>query len=438
MSARRDLDDADMLAILERCYRLVQGRRDSTASSSSSAMSTPAAPTALLAKHLKRHIFETIRLRLTALDHSLYDIIWPSVKKLPNESLHAAIDEDFPWGIAAPDFRVYSCFREFLEPTLKEMHCLHSSAELMQPAIRYFPTEDPNDSCSFSCNLDSSGKWIMSGSIELSRNFADREFASSLSINELEEVERDLLEELMQPNIVEIIHENLTTADVSALGPGTYHPLEEVLDGGELSQSLTQAGLMISLWNLGEGSERVHGRHWPYGRGVFISSQRNAAAWINVLEHLRLMVRTPLGKPADLGTAYSRLVRIANELDSKLKWRRNSRLGFISARPQCIGNTLQFKLYMRLPQLSKEPENLRHLCWVRGLNLRGLEGERIRVSNQQCLGVTELQCFEDFATAVNNILQLEKDLAMHNSLHIAQLFVNIFRRNKSLVAGDRE
>lgn len=433
-SARRDLEDPEMLSVLERCYRLLQGRRSSTASSTGAAgpPMTPAQPAATLARHLTRHVFETVRLRVTSRDHCLYDVIWPSVKRLPaDQQLLTAMEDDLPWGLIAPDHRAYTCFRELLEPALREMHCLHSAAELAHPPARYFPTVGPDESCTFTCNLDTSGKWVVAGAIELCRNLVDREFASCLSISELERVERQLLDQVTQPRVLEALQENLTAEEVSALGPGTYHPLEEVLEGGELASSITQAGLMLPLWTLGE---RLHGRHWPYGRGVYLTAERNAAAWINVLEHLRLIIRTPLAKPADLGTAYSRLAKIARELDSGLEWRRDARLGHMTVRPQCVGNGLQFRLHLRLPQLSKERDNLRHLCWVRGLTLRE-ERDRLRVSNQPCLGVSELQSFEDFATAVSNILQLEKDLAMHNSLHIAQLFVSIFRRNKRLTAG---
>ncbi|KAG5874403.1 hypothetical protein JTB14_033161 [Gonioctena quinquepunctata] len=110
----------------------------------------------------------------------------------------------------------------------------------------------------------------------------------------------------------------------------------------------------------------------------------------------------------------------------------DERLGYISARPSVVGNTLQFNMTMKFPCLIKEPDNLKHLCSVRGLTYHRSTNttDVVRIGNRQCLGVTELQSLEDFTTAVANILQLEKDLVMSNSLHVAAMFLNIFKKKK--------
>lgn len=439
VSARRDLDDADMLGVLERCYRLLQGRRDSNPGPSNHSAPSPAVPGTILAKCLKRHTYDLVKTRLTCLDTNLYDVIWPSVKKLPpDDKLMSALEEDFPFGVIAPDHNTYAVFHEFFNPFLKEIHCLNILGELSQPIPTYLVPADDAPQEEFDYNLDPSGKWILSGVLEMTRNLNDYNYPRFLSIGELEEVERVLTIQLMRPAIVSIIHSNLTEEDIEELGPGTYYTLNEVLeDPSEVRSGLETAGLMIPLWNL-EDSDRLHGKHWPYGRGVFVSSQRNLAAWINVLDHIRIVVRTPLGKPGNIGNIYSKISKISYELNKKLMFRRDDRIGFLSVRPTSIGNALQFRLNVRFRYLSKEADNLKHLCYVRGLTLKETSHpDVLRVGNQQCLGVTEVQTFEDFATAVSNILQLEKDLAMHNSMHIAQLFVNMFRRKKSsLIAND--
>lgn len=172
-----------------------------------------------------------------------------------------------------------------------------------------------------------------------------------------------------------------------------------------------------------------------------MSSSGNLAAWINVLDHLRIIACTPSESPGNVGQIYSKTYRVMRSLDKRIRFRKDEKLGYLSARPSCLGNTLHFNLTVRFPHLIKEPENLRHLCAVRGLvaRKRSDSSNAIRLSNQQSLAVTELQTFDDFNTAVSNIVQLEKDLAMSGSIHIAAMLVNMFRRRnkgRAVAAAD--
>lgn len=208
--------------------------------------------------------------------------------------------------------------------------------------------------------------------------------------------------------------------------------MNEVLeDPSEARILLASNNLLIPLWNIPD-SDRLHGRFWPYGRGVFVSNGANLAVWINVLDHLRIVTCTPHNNPGSMGLIYSRMARLMAVLERHLEFAFDEMLGYLSARPSCLGNTLQFNLTIRFPCLIKEPDNLRHLCVTRGLTYHRNTNttDVVRIGNQQCLGITETQCFEDFTTAIANIMQLEKDMAMSNSLHIAAMFLNIFKKKK--------
>ncbi|KAL3268348.1 hypothetical protein HHI36_007465 [Cryptolaemus montrouzieri] len=136
-SARKDLDDEDMLVVLEKCYNVIHGRKSSHATSATSTTTEDSQigrhSAEILSRHMKRHIFDAVRLGLTRLDHNLYDIIWPTVKKLPTDSsFRYALEQDFPLGIVAPDFYVYKVFREFLEPIIKNYNNMDQHAELVE------------------------------------------------------------------------------------------------------------------------------------------------------------------------------------------------------------------------------------------------------------------------------------------------------------------
>lgn len=107
-----------------------------------------------------RNIFEKIKLRITKLDHNLYDVIWPSVKKLPSEpSLRLALEADFPLGIVAPDFYVYKVFQEFFDPVIKEYNCM----DLRRKFSPHPPTKFLQDGAETYIDLDQAGSLIMTG-----------------------------------------------------------------------------------------------------------------------------------------------------------------------------------------------------------------------------------------------------------------------------------
>lgn len=281
--------------------------------------------------------------------------------------------------------------------------------------------------------MEVNGKLV--GTLDCSRNLVDFELPKSLTVGQLEEIERILTTALLSKEAAKAIYPNASDDELNAKGGGIYYTMNEVLeDPSEVRVILASNGLLIPLWNIAE-SDRLHGKHWPYGRGVFISSTANLAAWINVLDHLRIVTCTPAQKPGYIGQPYMRVARLMHFLNQHIKFRWDEKFGYLTSRPTCLGNTLQFNLMIKFPYLIKEPDNLKHLCTVRALTYhRSMQTtDIIRVGNQQCLALTEMQMLEDFATAVSNIMQLEKDLALSNSMHIAALFVNIFRKKKALL-----
>lgn len=168
VSARKDLDDQDMIALLDRCYNVIQGRRTSlTSNSSAITTATYTSQSPLLSKHLKKPLFDAIHLRMTKLDHNLYDLIWPSVKKLPTDlTFRTALEQDFPLGIVIPDLYAYKVFAELLEPIIKDYNNqdLHFE-QSPQPRSDFVEEIDTEKMTSFSSDLDldSQARWIITG-----------------------------------------------------------------------------------------------------------------------------------------------------------------------------------------------------------------------------------------------------------------------------------
>lgn len=442
-SSRRDLCDGDVLLLLERCFQLLQDTRLRSASGPPpSASANEGPPSSFLGRFLTRPAFERVKLRSTKLDHNLFDVIWPAVKKLPNnKNAIDVVEEDFNGGIVAPDYYAYPVFEEFLQPLIKDLHCINMYSDLQtHPESLFLPISlnkenEPDSEPTYlpiTLDLDPPSKYVLAGTIECSRNLDEFELPLNLNVGQLESVERLVTNILLSDYFTKLFLPNSTDPDEKI---GVYYTMNEVLENpSEIRAVLAASGLLIPLCDSKEidDDQRLHGKHWPYGRGVFVAYNHNLAVWINVQDHVRVMTCTSHDHPGEIGKAYSLLALTMIHFSEKLKFRWDEKLGHLSARPSFLGNSLHINLTLNVAYLGKDPDSLKNICTVRGLNHREtVSPEVIRVGNYQSLGLTELQTFYDYTTAVSNILQLEKDLALQNSLHIAEMFVNIFRKKRS-------
>lgn len=439
VSSRRLLDVPEALDTLERCYRLLASARPNRTPLSAS--SNRATPPLVLGRFLKRPVFDAIKYRVTKLDHDLFDVIWPAVKKLPdNRNIIQTVEEDFPGGIAAPDYYIYEVFHEFLIPLIKDLHNInvhtdltgHPPSDFMKISLK--PTTTPAEPL-VELNIDPSDEFVLSGTIECCRNLNGFELPLNLKIGQLETIERIITTVLMQEDFSKLSETINAESDQKG---GSYYTLNEVMEKpSEICATLASSGLLIALCDRDEIDDctRLHGSHWPYGRGVFVNEDKTIAIWINVHDHIRVLISNPIDSPGEIGLPFSKLSYIMAYLHEKIDFVWDHKLGHLSSRPTYLGAAVRFSLIINFPGLSKDPDNMKHLCAMRGLQYREtLSTDIARISNYQCLNVTETNCFNDFATAASNLLHLEKDLAMQNSAHIATMLSNIFRRKRSSLA----
>lgn len=437
------MSESEILATLERCFRLLAGNRRS------SIPKTPLNAGTLVARCLKRPVFDLIKHRVTRMDHNLFDVIWPALKKYgtitgngsktnsARSNISTVADDDHGYGVVAPDFESYIVFTEFLDPFIRELHCVTASGDLPDhPLPRFFNIESgegeealPDETIVAAIeqyDLDPTAKFVQAGILECTRNLVNYSLPLTLTVNQLEEVEREITNQLMSPEISDLMAQGSSEDEA-----GTYFTLNEILEQpSRIRAQLAAAGLLLPITEFEPNDDRrYHGKHWPYGRGVYVTTAGDLAAWVNIQDHLRIICHTNENRPGLMGRAYVRVAKLMMILDQKLEFKRDQKLGFLTARPHALGNTIRFCLIIRFPELSKTPDNLRHLCVVRGLSARDtVKSDMVRISNQQSLTITELQTFQDFSRAVHNIITLEKELSVNNSMKIANLITGIFRK----------
>ncbi|XP_032590622.1 uncharacterized protein LOC6559725 isoform X2 [Drosophila grimshawi] len=438
-SARRELQDGEISRTLERCFSVIaeSGKLLSGTTASALSQRKPLSASALqlsvtsyLSRFLKRAVYERIKRRQTRLDHSLFDVLWPAMRKT---SKLRHLEEDINCGIIAPDFDVFVVFQEFLVPFLKDMHCLSIDAEFKpQPRLAYFPMDNGERLNTAAFVFDDESLLVTRCIVEASRNLDQLELPLNLTIAQIEQAERVMMGKIFTASFAEAIGETES---------GSYYTLTELLDPhSEVALMLNNLGLMIPLLDTKDlvqaaESTAFNGALWPYGRGVYVNSAHNTALWLNCQEHLRIISSTGSKDPADMGAAYTRVGRAVSYLETQLHFKESYLLGYLQSRPAYLGTGLKMTTIVKLPNLMKEMDNLRHLCSVRGLSMvtNRLSKLTVRLINMQSMGVVEYVMFQDYCTAVTNILSLEKDMSLTNSKHIANMLVKIFRRKKNSI-----
>lgn len=393
-SSRRVLDDPEVIAALDKCFQ--QLREAPTPNSLDSLQGFR-----MLRKHLRRPIYEEIHLRQTFRNHSLLDVIWPASKDPEN-----CIDG----GVYCPDFECYYVFKEFLEPLIKDIHGLNSDQPLPEQPIqqfyaRYEGGQEVNGRPTVT--LDPDNKYIDWVKLEATRNFEEYPPPVSLSLGDLEAVETQ-------------VNTNLEI-------PGTYHSLSDVFSNEELKSKLEN--LLIDFYGDAENFDEVlHGRHWPTGRGVFLSEDGMLAIWVNVLDHIRLVA---FKKDSEISSIYHKISKLLKGLKDRVQWAKRSDLGYLGTRPYALGHTLCFTAATNLSKLGKEADKLKSLSLARGLRVRQDKeiSDRFYLKNRQSLGVSEMYTYKEFSGAVSNIIDLERASNSSNPVsNITGVFGNIFRK----------
>lgn len=318
-------------------------------------------------------------------------------------------------GAYAGDLECYSLFRPFFEPVIRLMH------EGFSPESGHRTDTDPNKVDS-EC-IDSTGRYVFSARLALSRNLANFPLLPAISRQRRQEVECRLSGALAQ----------LPLAAGEEM-PGQYLPLSGSRSypgrlGGMTEaeeQALREAKVLFeapdSVLVLSSGL----GRDWPEARAIFVTGHcattgatrdTDLVAWINQEEHLQLRCQR---KDADLKAAFSRVLDAERELQRLLERAHgqpafaapDSSFGHLSASPENVGTGLRVEVIARLPKLGVE-RGFRALC--KRLQLQGKraaeEGaEAWSLSNVTRVGITEVEQLNTIITGTRLLVAIEQRL----------------------------
>ena len=160
---------------------------------------------------------------------------------------------------------------------------------------------------------------------------------------------------------------------------GTYHSLTEgnkyhISD--EKYQELVKAHIMFKDMSADSYLESAGiSADWPFGRGCYVSEDKQFIVWVGEEDHLRIMC---MKNGSVLNDVFDRL-QSAEKIVEKYadKFAKSVKYGFVTSCPTNLGTGMRASVHVRLPALTGDgtDKKAKAVCKPLGLSVRGLGGE---------------------------------------------------------------
>ncbi|XP_063993070.1 arginine kinase isoform X1 [Diachasmimorpha longicaudata] len=331
----------------------------------------------LLKKHLSKETFDALKTKKTSFGSTLLDCIQSGVENL-----------DSGFGIYAPDAEAYNVFADIFDPMIEEYHGGFKKTDK-------HPPKDFGDVDTLG-NLDPTGEYIVSTRVRCGRSLDGYPFNPCLTEAQYKEMEDKV---------------SSTLSGLDNELKGTFYPLTGM--SKEVQQKLIDDHFLFK-----EGDRFLQAanacRFWPTGRGIFHNDAKTFLVWCNEEDHLRIISMQMGG---DLGQVYRRLVTAVNDIEKRLPFSHDDRLGFLTFCPTNLGTTVRASVHIKVPKLAANKAKLEEVAAKFNLQVRGTRGEHTEaeggiydISNKRRLGLTEYQAVKEMHDGIAELIKIEKEL----------------------------
>jgi len=332
----------------------------------------------LLKKYLSKAIFDKLKVVATpTFKSSLLDVIQSGVE-----------NPDSGVGIYAPDAESYTVFKDLFDPIIEDYHAG------FKPTDKH-PAKDWGDVSTLG-NLDPEGTYVVSTRVRCGRSMQGYPFNPCLTEAQYAE---------MQDKV------SSTLAGLEGELKGTYYPLAGMTK--EVQQKLIDDHFLFK-----EGDRFLQAanacRYWPTGRGIYHNDNKTFLIWCNEEDHLRIISMQMGG---DLGQVYRRLVTAVNDIEKRIPFSHDDRLGFLTFCPTNLGTTVRASVHIKVPKLAANKAKLEEVAAKYSLQVRGTSGEHTEsiggvydISNKRRLGLTEYQAVKEMHDGIKELIRIEKEM----------------------------
>jgi len=332
----------------------------------------------LLKKHLTKEVFDkTKNLKTPSFGSSLLDVIQSGVANL-----------DSGVGIYAPDAEAYTTFSALFDPVIDTYH-------------KGFSAKDKHPPCNFGdlnsiINVDPSGEYVLSTRVRGARSVRGLPFNPCMSKAQYQELE-----------------DNISCALTGLTGElkGKYYPLTGMTK--EVQNQLIDDHFLFK-----EGDRFLQHanacRYWPTGRGIYHNDNKTFLVWVGEEDHTRLI---SMQQGGDLGQVYRRWVKAVGEVEKRVPFSHDDRLGFLSFCPTNLGTTVRASVHIKVPKLAADYALLEKTAAKYNLQVRGTAGEHTAsqggvydISNSRRMGLTEYEAVKEMQDGILELIKIEKSM----------------------------
>lgn len=354
--------DAATLEKLEAAFKKLQGTESKS----------------LLKKYLTQEVFDKLKTKVTpTFKSSLLDVIQSGVE-----------NPDSGVGIYAPDAEAYTIFADLFDPIIEDYHGGFKKTDK-------HPAKDWGDVDAFG-NVDPTGEYVISTRVRCGRSMQGYPFNPCLTEAQYKEMEEKL---------------SATLGAFAGELKGTYYPLLGMTKE-------TQQQLIDDHFLFKEGDRFLQAanacRYWPVGRGIFHNDAKSFLIWSNEEDHMRLISMQMGG---NLGEVFRRLVTAVNDIEKRIPFSHDDRLGFLTFCPTNLGTTVRASVHIKLPKLAADKKKMEEIAAKFNLQVRGTRGEHTEaeggvydISNKRRMGLTEFQAVKEMNDGILEMIKIEKEL----------------------------
>ncbi|KRG07745.1 hypothetical protein AWZ03_005448 [Drosophila navojoa] len=332
----------------------------------------------LLKKYLTKEVFDNLKNKVTpTFKSTLLDVIQSGLE-----------NHDSGVGIYAPDAEAYTVFADLFDPIIEDYHGGFKKTDK-------HPASDFGDVNSFG-NVDPTNEYVISTRVRCGRSMQGYPFNPCLTEAQYKEMEEKV---------------SSTLSSLEGELKGKFYPLTGM-------EKAVQQQLIDDHFLFKEGDRFLQAanacRFWPTGRGIYHNDNKRFLVWCNEEDHLRII---SMQQGGDLGEIYRRLVTAVNEIEKRIPFSHDDRLGFLTFCPTNLGTTIRASVHIKVPKLASNKAKLEEVAAKYNLQVRGTRGEHTEaeggvydISNKRRMGLTEYQAVKEMYDGITELIKLEKSL----------------------------
>ncbi|KAL7046953.1 hypothetical protein ACKWTF_002753 [Chironomus riparius] len=332
----------------------------------------------LLKKYLTKEVFDALKNKKTpTFGSTLLDVIQSGYE-----------NHDSGVGIYAPDAEAYTTFADLFDPIIEDYHGGFKKTDK-------HPAKDFGDVSVFG-DLDPAGEFVVSTRVRCGRSLEGYPFNPCLTEAQYKEMEQKV---------------STTLAGLEGELKGKFYPLTGM-------DKSTQQQLIDDHFLFKEGDRFLQAanacRYWPSGRGIYHNDAKTFLIWLAEEDHLRIISMQMGG---NLGEVIRRLTNAVNDIEKRVPFSHNDRLGFLTFCPTNLGTTIRASVHIKVPKLAANKARLEEVASKYNLQVRGTRGEHTEaeggiydISNKRRMGLTEFQAVKEMYDGITEIIKIEKSL----------------------------